>query len=131
MAETLDLSALGGERRQVKLTDGNAYEMLNMGDVGPVFLQTFGAMAEEAKNLKDAEDAAGAIRLEWIMREQSRLIIPSMSEQLAESLGFQITTAIVAQFTLDMGTAVKEQELLPVVQSLVDQIEALDIDNAG
>ena len=131
MAETLDLSALGGERRQVNLPDGNSYDMVNMGDVGPVFMQMFGQLAEEAKDLKDSESTEGAIRLEEVMRTQAQLVIPSMPDTLASTIGFQVATAIVAQFTLDMGRAVKEQTLLPAVQFLVDQIEALDIDNAG
>ena len=101
--------------------------MVGKSDCGPVFWQTFNALATETETLKDSETLDGAERLEWLIREQARISIMGIPDDVATALSFQVATGIVAQFTLDMGEMVQSGVLLPEIQALVDQAGGIEI----
>ena len=93
MTDVLDLSALGGERRKVKLPDGETYQMLSGGDLGPVLLNRFIPLFDEAQALQGADIGdESAPRLEEVLRELSGMVILDLPEPLAKSLSFQVCT---------------------------------------
>ena len=103
--------------------------MRNGGDLGPVLLNRFVPLFDEAQALQNvAVDHEDAPRLEAILLELANMIMLDLPDPLAKSLSFQVCTAIVAQFVLDMGDMVqKGAPVLPEIQAMIDKLDVMEI----
>ena len=119
-----DLSDLGGVREQVKLPNGELYDVLGPQDFSPTLAARFQTLSVMSEKLQGSNDEDDAVELEDLLRQEARLVCPTIPEDVAQNLPFQLAAGIVSVFLLGVGPG--GGGMAPVVQQLLDRVQSLN-----